>query len=147
ALAGLGPFARPKDRPIVAAGTRDDEPGVRAAAARSLGAYRDDAAADTLSELLRGDGDERVRLAAIQALLRIDLPRAMVALVRAMDGDGHPRVRVAALHAVLAMVELELPDPPQPHQVDRWRKLTAKVKRIKFVREMLANAPPPGVQE
>jgi HEAT repeat protein len=106
ALAGLG-SALAVD--AVAFALTDEEPGVRSAAVRALGAMRgDDGSAPGIAhllELVRRGTDEELLVAAINALGRTGDPRALEAL--------HPLVRsgdpMLAVHAIEALGRVEHP--------------------------------------
>ena len=77
---------------VVMAGLRDAKPAVRAAAVQSLGQPDDTAAAETLARVLRSDPNETVRVAAAEALGRMEARSAVPALGAAL-GDQSVAVR------------------------------------------------------
>jgi len=101
ALLALARFIDAEHRGLVEAATRDADPGVRAAAAATLGEFDDDSAADRLGELAAKDGDEQVRLAAADGLERCGTDKAVVGLVETMENNDNPKVREHARSAVL----------------------------------------------
>jgi HEAT repeat protein/beta-lactamase regulating signal transducer with metallopeptidase domain len=74
------------------AGLRDAEPAARAAAARTLSQPEDTAAVAALERLLRGDANDDVRLAAAEALGRMEAKRSVPVLEAAL-GDQSAAVR------------------------------------------------------
>ncbi len=79
--------------------TKDPDPAVRAAAARSLGDMKEKSAVPALSAMLVGDKDENVRLAALGALLVISDNQAMPAYLKALK-DESGEVRQSAAEAL-----------------------------------------------
>ncbi|HET9157846.1 MAG TPA: HEAT repeat domain-containing protein, partial [Myxococcaceae bacterium] len=92
--------ADPKTVDALIGALKDSDPGVRQAAAESLGRIGDPRSLEPLSGLL-GDANVEVRKSAVEALGNLDEPRAIPALTRAA-GDGNPAVRREAAEALIA---------------------------------------------
>lgn len=78
---------------------RDDEPGLRAKAARSLGILRGSAATRTLVSLARGDRSSNVRFEAVRALRKIGDASVGADLVPLL-GFADTRVRNEAVYTI-----------------------------------------------
>jgi HEAT repeat protein len=89
-VAAAHPAGRTMVGPLIAA-LSDRDARVRAAAARTLGVLRDQAALGALRPLL-ADGAADVRLAALRALKRLDR-RIASCEAAALTGDPDPRIR------------------------------------------------------
>ncbi|HVP60492.1 MAG TPA: HEAT repeat domain-containing protein [Myxococcaceae bacterium] len=101
--------ADPKTVDALIGALKDGDPGVRQAAAESLGRIGEPRAVDGLSGLL-GDGNVEVRRAAVEALGNIEDPKAIPALTRAA-GDANPAVRREAAEALLSFDEPAAGEP------------------------------------
>ena len=107
--AGSRTPADPKTVDALIAALKDADPGVRQAAAESLGRIGDARAVDPLSALL-GDGNVEVRRSAVEALGNVEDPKAIPALTRAA-GDANPAVRREAAEALLSFDEPAAGEP------------------------------------
>src|SRR5262245_45984236 len=103
------PAADPKTVDALLAALKDADPGVRQAAAESLGRIGDPRAMDGLTASL-GDGNVEVRRSAVEALGNLDDPKAIPALTRA-TGDANPTVRREAAEALLGFDEPSAGEP------------------------------------
>ena len=97
ALVGIARRATADARAAVDRGTRDPSAKVRAAAASTLGKYRDEAAADRLGEMILRDPEPEVRIGAALGLGRHPAPKALVWLMEAAEKDASLEVMTAAL--------------------------------------------------
>jgi hypothetical protein len=97
ALVGLARFATPDARTAVDQGTHDTSARVRAAAAATLGMYRDEVAVNRLGEMVLGDPDPEARLGAVTGLGRHRSAKALVFLMDAAEKDMAVEVPTAAL--------------------------------------------------
>jgi hypothetical protein len=79
----------------------DADPAVRGAAARSMGAFDDDAAAARLEEMARKDADRQVRLMALEGLRLMRAAPATVALTRLMESHGDAQVQARAMQILM----------------------------------------------
>ncbi len=104
-----GTPADPKTVDALIGALKDGDPGVRQAAAESLGRLGDPRAVDALSALL-GDANVEVRRSAVEALGNIEDPKAIPALTRAA-GDANPTVRREAAEALLSFDEPAAGEP------------------------------------
>jgi HEAT repeat protein/beta-lactamase regulating signal transducer with metallopeptidase domain len=103
------PAADPKTVDALLAALKDSDPGVRQAAAESLGRIGDPRALDGLTAAL-GDANVEVRRSAVEALGNLEDPKAIPALTRA-TGDASPAVRREAAEALLGFDEPSAGEP------------------------------------
>jgi HEAT repeat protein len=101
--------ADPKTVDALIAALKDADPGVRQAAAESLGRIGDARALEPLSGLL-GDANVEVRKSAVEALGNLEDPKAIPALTRAA-GDANPAVRHEAAEALISFDEPAAGEP------------------------------------
>jgi len=101
--------ADPKTVDALIAALKDGDPGVRQAAAESLGRIGDPRAVDPLAGLL-GDANVEVRRSAVEALGNVEDARAIPALTRAA-ADASPVVRREAAEALLSFDEPAAGEP------------------------------------
>ena len=101
--------ADPKTVDALVAALKDGDPGVRQAAAESLGRIGDPRAVDPLAGLL-GDANVEVRRSAVEALGNVEDARAIPALTRAA-ADASPVVRREAAEALLSFDEPAAGEP------------------------------------
>jgi HEAT repeat protein/beta-lactamase regulating signal transducer with metallopeptidase domain len=101
--------ADPKTVDALIAATKDGDPGVRTAAAESLGRIGDPRAVEPLGALL-SDQNVEVRRAAVEALGELEDPKAIPALTRAAK-DANPAVRREAAEALLSLDEAAAIEP------------------------------------
>jgi HEAT repeat protein/beta-lactamase regulating signal transducer with metallopeptidase domain len=101
--------ADPKTVDALIAALKDSDPGVRQAAAESLGRIGDPRAVDALNGLLN-DANVEVRRAAIEALGNLEDARAIPGLTRAA-ADSNPAVRREAAEALLSFDEPAAAEP------------------------------------
>ncbi|HEY1908810.1 MAG TPA: M56 family metallopeptidase [Myxococcaceae bacterium] len=104
-----GTPADPKTVDALIGALKDADPGVRQAAAESLGRIGDPRSVDPLSGLLN-DGNAEVKRSAIEALGNIGDAKAIPALSRAA-GDANPAVRREAAEALLSFDEPAAGEP------------------------------------
>jgi HEAT repeat protein/beta-lactamase regulating signal transducer with metallopeptidase domain len=104
-----GTPADPKTVDALIGALKDGDPGVRQAAAESLGRIGDPRSVDPLSGLLN-DGNVEVKRSAIEALGNIGDAKAIPALSRAA-GDANPAVRREAAEALLSFDEPAAGEP------------------------------------
>ncbi|UGV41577.1 HEAT repeat domain-containing protein [Methanococcoides orientis] len=97
AATALGEIGEPAVEPLIDA-LGDEDPHVRAYAARALGRTGDSRAVEPVIELLN-DEDENVKSNAAMALGKLDDKRAIEPLTKALDGDSD-RVRILARSAI-----------------------------------------------
>jgi HEAT repeat protein/beta-lactamase regulating signal transducer with metallopeptidase domain len=93
--------ADPKTVDALVSALKDSDPGVRQAAAESLGRIGDPRAIEPLGGLLN-DPSIDVRRAAVEALGNVDDPKVVPALSKAA-GDANPAVRREAAEALLGV--------------------------------------------
>jgi len=103
------PAVDPKTVDALVAALKDADPGVRQAAAESLGRLGDPRALEPLSGLV-GDGNVEVRKASVEALGNLEDPKAIPALTRAA-GDANPAVRREAAEALISFDEPAAGEP------------------------------------
>ena len=101
--------ADPKTIDALIGALKDSDPGVRQAAAESLGRIGDPRALDPLAALV-GDANVEVRKTAVEALGNLDDPKAIPALTRAA-GDANPAVRREAAEALISFDEPAAGEP------------------------------------
>jgi HEAT repeat protein len=101
--------ADPKTVDALIAAAKDGDPGVRTAAAESLGRIGDPRAVEPLGALL-SDQNVEVRRAAVEALGELEDPKAIPALTRAAK-DANPAVRREAAEALLSLDEAAAIEP------------------------------------
>ena len=101
--------ADPKTVDALIAALKDSDPGVRQAAAESLGRIGEARALEPLSGLL-GDGNVEVRKSAVEALGNLEDPKAIPALTKAA-GDANPAVRREAAEALIGFDEPAAGEP------------------------------------
>lgn len=116
---------------LARAGLLDEDPFVRATAAKLLGDSGDETDAQRLVAVLEADSDPIARLRSAEALQRVGGPLAVAGLTRALsDPDEH--VRLAAVRAVReldpesakpALARLVLEDPMYEVRVQAARAL------------------------
>ena len=106
---GDGAPADPKTVDALIGALKDADPGVRQAAAESLGRIGDPRAVDPLAGVL-SDANVEVRKSAIEALGNIDDAKAIPALAKAA-GDANPAVRREAAEALLSFDEPAAGEP------------------------------------
>jgi len=99
----------PKTVDALIAAAKDGDPGVRTAAAESLGRIGDPRAVEPLGALL-SDQNVEVRRAAVEALGELEDPKAIPALTRAAK-DANPAVRREAAEALLSLDEAAATEP------------------------------------
>ena len=92
-------FRTPLAQQVLQAGLRDEEPAVRIASCRALGAQADPGAVTNLERTLRGDNDQDVRLAAAGSLGRIKTPDSIQALAIALE-DRDPALQFVAVESL-----------------------------------------------
>ena len=129
ALAALRTCAQAESRTAVEQGTRDEVSRVRAAAALTLGAYADGAAVGRLGEMLAGDRDDEVRLAAARGLARCNSRQADDLLVAAMRGNSSPAVQKRSLLLLLEGTGVRLVPEPDPRDAAVWARHVGRVLR------------------
>ena len=100
ALVCLAQNPSPKSRAYVEQATHDPSPGVRAAAAATLGLYHDDAALKRLSEMALDDAEPQVRLGAVTGLGRHRSPVALVWLLETAERDKELEVTLQAIATI-----------------------------------------------
>lgn len=146
AIAALTYSLRPDDRAILEEGTRDQNAGVRAIAADTLGLFGDGVAADVLIPLIQSDPDEQVRIAAIRGLVRCKDPRATVVLLETADKGPGLEVKREAMKGFLRRYEVRLDESRRdPANDATWRDLIQRLKMNKRVRDDYAAAGVPIV--
>jgi HEAT repeat protein/beta-lactamase regulating signal transducer with metallopeptidase domain len=101
--------ADPKTVDALVAALKDGDPGVRTAAAESLGRIGDPRAVEPLGNLV-SDQNLEVKRAAVEALGQLEDPRAIPALTRAAK-DSNPAVRREAAEALLSVDEAAAIEP------------------------------------
>ena len=121
-------MAKAKSRPTIENALSDPDATVRSAAAASLGFYRDDAATERLTALLRSEPRRDVRIAVLLGLRRHGGPAALAALLRAAETDDDPEVRQAALASLAVRTGLTLRTIPKP-DTDAFANLLAMVRK------------------
>ena len=116
---------------LARAGLLDEDPFVRATAAKLLGDSGDETDAPKLVAVLEADSDPIARLRSAEALQRVGGPLAVAGLTRALS-DPDENVRLAAVRAVReldpetaqpALVRLLLEDPMYEVRVQAARAL------------------------
>jgi len=112
----LGNLSGPTADALLRAATEDPSREVRMAACRAWGGRGGDIGAAVLSQVLTGDEDPDVRLAAIDALGQCRDPAAVAALGPALEN----RDPAMQYRAVLALKDLTGKD--LGNDVDRWRQ-------------------------
>ena len=132
-------FRTPLALQIVEAGLRDEDPQVRIACCRSLGARAETRSVSSLADVLRDDEDKDVRLAATEALGNIKDPTAVAALAIALD-DRDPAMQFVGVQAMKSITGKDYggdvaawrqvaagnspPEPPAPSIAERLREAT-----------------------
>jgi len=101
--------ADPKTVDALISVLKDGDPGVRQAAAESLGRIGDPRAIEPLGALL-GDANVDVRRSAVEALGQLEDPKAIPALGKA-TGDANPAVRRDAAEALLSFDDPAATEP------------------------------------
>jgi len=133
AVLALGKFSAAEVRPAVEKCCSDAAPAVRSAAARTLIAYGDDAAAERVIEMARTDADPKVRTDALNALANTDADPAVIALVEAMDADPEVETRTRALLAAARKYGFHEKGLTQPGTAHR-RRVIESIKRVPKVK-------------
>jgi hypothetical protein len=111
-------FNHPADEALVLAATRDEDPGVRAAASKTLAGYNTDAAAQRLREIALTDEDVSVREDAITGLAMSDHPVATVTLMQMVDGtESTPDTAHVVVSITRRFRIANLPDVDDPHEM------------------------------
>jgi len=101
--------ADPKTVDALIGALKDGDPGVRQAAAESLGRLGDPRALEPLAALV-GDANVETRRAAVEGLGSLEDPKAIPALTKAA-ADAHPAVRREAAEALLSFDEPAAGEP------------------------------------
>lgn len=140
AMASLTHFIEDEDRPVVEKGTKDKDAGVRAVSAETLGQFGDSAAADVLIELIRGDGSERVRMAALRGLVKCDDPRSVVVLLETAEEDKSVSIKRQAMKCMLWKFDGNVRRTRDPRDERMWRDLIQRWKWDGRVRAAYAAA-------
>jgi hypothetical protein len=137
ALVGLSGQLTAEHRPVIERAAKDPRPDVRAGAAVTLSLYKDQAAAHKLGELLAGDADEGVRLAAASGLGMNPTDKAVVLLMDNAEKDPSGAVRLRAMKGVMARLGLRMLPAVQP-EGHEWRSLVEEMKHAKLVQAAYA---------
>ena len=138
AVACLARFIGSGVRPTIEAAAADPAGEVRAAAAKTLGAFGDAQAAKTLAKLIEADGDLRVRLAAIPALARCDDPRAIVVLLDLAEKGDRIEMKRPAMDALLGRFRARLGKQQTPANLGAWRNLIQRLKGFQAIKDAYA---------
>jgi len=143
ALVGLTQMLKPKeDRPVIEKAIRDDDAGVRAIAAETLGQFNDALATGELIRLLEDQNEtEEVQMAALRGLVNCDDPRAIVAMVEVASRPDAPlEVRRQSLRSALRKSGGRLLPGRDPTNDRLWRDLIQRFKNDQRVRRAYAAA-------
>jgi len=138
ALAGMVRFTSPQYRKVIEQGTKDRDAGVRASAAATLAAYKDNDAADKLGQLLGSDPDEQVRLAAASGLGMNTSPKALVFLLENAEKNDNPKVQHRAMSLLLPKFGMRFCERVDPRNLPRWRDLVEEMKEHGTVQQAYA---------
>jgi HEAT repeat protein len=133
AIVALGEFNERAD--LVQAGLDDPAPGVRYAAAVTLGKMGGPRAADVLwAVALNGGMDVETRKGALRGLARVATPQAIVRIVRAMD-VAEPEVARTAMEVLTCMMRIRWVVPPDPADKIEWARKMWNLKQSRFVQK------------
>lgn len=132
-------FHTPLAYQILEAGLRDNDPQVRIACCRALGARAEARSVQGLAGVLRDDEEKDVRLAATEALGKIKDPGAMAAIAVALD-DRDPALQFVGVQSMKSLTGKDYggdvaawrqvaagkspPEPPPPSIAERIREAT-----------------------
>ncbi len=134
ALMSLGKFIAPEHRRAVLAGTRDDDPRCRSAAAGTLALYHDDDAADRLDEMAKSDADRQVRLDSATAMGNCRADKALVLLVEATENSDSPDVQLHAARVLARKYSID-GEALDPQKQREWRHFIETIKSAPGVAE------------
>jgi len=140
AVGALSYFLEPEFRAAVVKCTADADARVRAVAAGTLGLYYDAEAADVLADMVAGEDEEQVVLAALDALAACDAPMAIVALLEAGAKGRGDEVRMVAMRSLLRKYEGKVPDKVSPSDERKWRDLLQRWRRFDKIKDAYAAA-------
>ncbi|GEM_PF-2378185 len=140
AIVGLTQMMDPKDRPVIEKAVRDQDAGVRAIAAESLGKFNDAPATGELIRVLETDRDESVRIAALRGLVDCDDPRAIVTMVETAGKNASYEVKLQAAKSALRKAGGRLLPGRNPDNDVLWRELIQRLKRDQRIRLAYAAA-------
>lgn len=101
-LRTLAMFPNPRAEAMLSAGLRDADQDVRIACCDAWASRGGKEANRVLCELLTGDTDSDVRLAAARGLARLKDPQAVPALALALD-DANPAIQFRAIQSLKAI--------------------------------------------
>jgi len=131
-----------KDRSVIEKAVKDNDAGVRAIAAETLGQFNDAAATVELIRLLDDQNEsESVQMAALRGLVNCDDPRAIVAMVEVASRPDAPlEVRRQSLRSALRKAGGRLLPGRDPTNDRLWRDLIQRIKNDQRVRRAYAAA-------
>ncbi len=144
ALLSLATFVRPEDRTIVERALQDSDNSVRAAAAQTLGCY----GLQSVPRLaaLAQDPDPQVRAGVVAGLGRTGRGPGMAVLVQMMSRRGDPDIQLQALHAIEAICKIRYAEVPDPRNEELWAAQVDKVRRNRWVQEVLTTETSDGAK-
>ena len=137
ALVGLGGYATPQHREAIERATHDEHPEVRTSAVCTLGLYRDEAAAERLGTLLRGDPAEAVRTVAASGLGENPSKKAIVLLLENAENNTNANAQYQAMTELLGKLGLRFHRKVDP-KGSEWRSLVEEMKHSKIVQAAYA---------
>ena len=144
-MLALGRFVDPQYRWAAERAAGDDSSSVRAAAAATMGLYKDSRAAERLGEMA-DDTDREVRMAALAGLGKCPGDKAVVLLLRSAESGPDPQVRLQAAKSLLGRFHMGLTRELDPLDTPRWRNIIELIKRFDGVQRAHADLSVPLVR-
>ena len=118
-VTSIAEYKTPMAQQVLEAGLSDDNAAVRVACCRSMGKRADKSSVASLASALRGDKDVDVRMAAADALGKINTPESIKALSVALE-DRDPAMQYAGVQSLKAITGKDYgPD------VKAWQQVAA----------------------
>jgi len=143
AVVGLNRLKRPEHRPVVEKALADEDPTVRAAAAKTLVFCHDDE--DTVGRLVAvclTEADPKVLKAATLALATSNDPLAVVALVQMLDKTDKKQLQQLAAETIKWKLKMRVAIP-ETIGSDAWQRVVTSMKFSDIVRNAFAETGTP----